>query len=295
MKGCSFANKQSVSTSPEIEIHFAEGHLLQMIYIPPGKFRMGVDYSLLDHILGNFGSFDTPSSKVSITKGYYIGKYNVSCGIFADFLNSQKNEVHINNEVYVNMDKDNRFIQYEKKDGEFLLLKDKNDTVCTVSWPGSVAFCDWLSKKTEMMFRLPTEAEWDLAVRGANNRYDYIWKDFDRRCLTYDKVPNPVNPNGLHDVIMGNWCQDYFDFYTSRAKIDPKGPFQPGLAYYNTYGNNARVKRQPWVKNTSRSDGYFAGKEGHDGFRLCLEEDSVRKMIEHPYLLPKGIHIVIKE
>jgi formylglycine-generating enzyme required for sulfatase activity len=290
MRGCNITDKQLLPR--EIEIHFAEGYVLQMIYIPPGKFRMGVDYSLLDYILGQFDSFDTPSFKVSITKGYYIDKYNVSCGIFTDFLNAHQNDGE--NEIYVNIDNDNKFRQFIKQDGEFLLLKGKDDTVCTVSWVGSVTFCKWLSKQTTMTFRLPTEAEWDLAVRGANNRYDYVWKDFDRR-LDGQIVPNPVNPNGLHDVIIGNWVQDYFDHYTSKSKVDPQGPSQPGLRYRNTYGNNVHTRRQPWVTNTSRWWGYLAKKHGHDGFRLCLEEDSVRKMIEHQELLPQGIHIVVKE
>lgn len=50
----------------------------------------------------------------------------------------------------------------------------ENFPVTNVSWRDAVAFCEWMSKKTGLPVRLPTEAEWELAARGREG-YKYPW------------------------------------------------------------------------------------------------------------------------
>jgi formylglycine-generating enzyme required for sulfatase activity len=48
--------------------------------------------------------------------------------------------------------------------------------VTNVTWRDAADYCEWLSKKLGATVRLPSEAEWELAARGANNA-QYPWGD----------------------------------------------------------------------------------------------------------------------
>ena len=108
-----------------------------------------------------------------------------------------------------------------------------------VTWHDAVAYCKWLSNQTPMAFRLPTEAEWELACRGGIEAAQYPWGDeaIDRSRCNY-ALPRPLpvacyppNAFGLFDMV-GNvqqWCADYHaeDAYQTQPAIDPSGPTEP--------------------------------------------------------------------
>jgi len=47
--------------------------------------------------------------------------------------------------------------------------------VVGVSWQDAVKYCEWLSQQGPLKYRLPAEAEWELAARGGNNTIKYSW------------------------------------------------------------------------------------------------------------------------
>ena len=118
---------------------------------------------------------------------------------------------------------------------------DDHPVVC-VSWRDAVAFCNWLSEREGLAYRLPTEAQWEYAAR-AGSTTESCWGDdydgiIDRAYVpfgwrVFDKPTAPVGlftPNafGLHDVV-GNcweWCEDWFaeDYYARSPSVDPTGP-----------------------------------------------------------------------
>ncbi|MEN9424690.1 MAG: hypothetical protein RL122_2073 [Pseudomonadota bacterium] len=93
-----------------------------------------------------------------------------------------------------------------------------NRPVESVDWYESIAFCRWLSAKTDQEIRLPTEQEWEKAARGIDG-WKYPWgNEFKSEYLNAEckldgisavgLYPQGQSPYGLMDMA-GNvweWC-----------------------------------------------------------------------------------------
>ena len=114
--------------------------------------------------------------------------------------------------------------------------------VVLVRYDDALAYCAWLSETSGRIVRLPTEAEWEKAARGATEGLRYPWgNDIDpsrgnyladaaakRQRGTRPTGTYPPNAYGLYDVI-GNvweWVSDWYaaDSYGLAEERDPRGP-----------------------------------------------------------------------
>jgi sulfatase modifying factor 1 len=123
--------------------------------------------------------------------------------------------------------------------GSESMFNDPEQPVVGVNWHEAIAYCSWLSQRLGKTFRLPSEAEWERAVRGQLTGALYPWGDeppwerpypgYDLRTGGPQKVgANAPNDFGLYDMSEGvhQWCADYYDasYYRHAPEQNPPGP-----------------------------------------------------------------------
>lgn len=210
----------------------------EMIYIPAGSFFMG-------H--GDFALDERPVHEIYLDE-YWIDKYPVTNQEYAGFLNEYLDkypEKDMEISTFINLSSVDSKIFREA--GKYAVSYGyENHPVVNVTWRGADAFCRFYEK------RLPTEAEWEKAARGTDQRL-YAWGDsVDSSRANYwdsgDPFDNDTTPVGyyngqnysgfqttdspsffgVHDM-GGNvreWVSDWYlwNFYTLSPTTNPKGP-----------------------------------------------------------------------
>jgi len=210
------------------EKEFTNSIGMKFVRIAPGEFQMGQLKRLVPEVLpeieggdrgGRFdllaeGDYDEkPVHNVKITKPFFMGAFEVT------------------NKQYELFDSEHRRLR-----GKHDLSKKDDEPVIYVSWYDAQAFCQWLSDKEGLPYRLPTEAEWEYACRaGTTTNYytgDILPNEYTNKpgnsCLvktTINVGKTPANAWGLYDM-HGNveeWCYDWYGPYQEVPVTDPVG------------------------------------------------------------------------
>ncbi|KJV32041.1 formylglycine-generating enzyme family protein [Luteibacter yeojuensis] len=147
------------------------GQAPAMVVVPTGKFMMGSP----DGEAGHDGN-EAPSHEVEMGKGFAMARSAITIGQFRDFVRASG---------YVPQSQSMGSSVYDEQSGG--LRDDSSATwqddyagkagqdrlpVVNLSWNDAKAYADWLSQRTGKTYRLPSEAEFEYALRaGTTSRY----------------------------------------------------------------------------------------------------------------------------
>ncbi len=204
-----------------------------MVLIPAGKFWMGRSFFMILETMGVLARdrMDTIPANHIYLDAFYIDRYEVIQADYARFLADAGSQPPWN------------WPQGEIPDGEAQI------PIYNVNWYEATDYCRWSGK------RLPTEAEWEKAVRGGLDRARYSWGDDDIDESEFRRTPPqnsgtkynvplpavlggvprpqpggtfPPNGYGLYDMIgnVAEWVNDWFydNYYPFMPKVNPRGP-----------------------------------------------------------------------
>ena len=210
----------SLQAGEPLKLDLGDGITMDLVWIEPGEFVMGSDNGSAD---------EAPAHKVSITKGFWMGAYEVTQAQWTKISGSNPS----------GFPGDSRPVE-------------------TVSWDDCQKFLKNLTRAVAGQLpkgtraRLPTEAEWGYACRAgttttfwfgddpaqlhkygnyadASETADLEWRDMEHSDGFAGTAPVgsfPPNPWGLHDM-HGNvweWTADWYGRYLPNHFVDPEGP-----------------------------------------------------------------------
>jgi len=146
-----------------------------------------------------------------------------------------------------------------------------------VSYQDCQRFISELNAQTGEHFRLPTEAEWEYAARGANLAPEFYFAEpynelpnsptetgEDRTRPVKSRYPNTIGIFGMSGNV-AEWCSDYYGKIKGKKADNPTGPKRGDWRVVR--GNNYSYS---WSLATSRYPADERKKTSKIGFRLAL-------------------------
>ncbi|MBN2841681.1 MAG: formylglycine-generating enzyme family protein, partial [Sedimentisphaerales bacterium] len=229
------------------------------IHVPGGTFTMG-------RTTGSGDSDELPTHSVTLNS-FYMGKYEVTQAEYSQYMQQGSiwasdyglgdNYPAYSVSWYATLKYCNLRSMNESLTPVYSIngSSDPDDwgevpTSNNTTW--NAALCNWNATG----YRLPTEAEWEYAARGATNNPDYLYSGSDdiNAVAWYNdnNTPNGSKPvggkaaNGLGIYDMsGNvfeWCWDWYGSYSSSAQTNPTGP---------SSGSYRLIRGGGWADNTN--------------------------------------------
>ncbi|RMH02976.1 MAG: formylglycine-generating enzyme family protein [Nitrospirae bacterium] len=235
-----------------------------MVLIPAGPFPMGVPKGARD------GGVDERPNHVVELDAFYIDKYEVTNGRYLEFIRAtgHRPPKHPTDPT--------KNLWHDGLMPESIAPLP----VVNVDWFDAKAYCEWAGK------RLPTEAEWEKAAKGTEDRrfpwgdveptdkhlnFNQVWRG-EQTLVPVGMYEKGKSPYGVYDMA-GNvweWVADWYDptYYQKSPRRNPKGPASGTHRVLRGSGWNVET---PMVRIFTRVKSHPLNRDHATGFRCAAD------------------------
>ena len=220
----------------------------QMVVLPTGRFRMGSPASEAGRLDG-----EGPVRTVNISQRIAMGRYGVTVGEFRRFVTASGYRTEAERNTggaqgcytleFMDSDRNGWDWTPGRSWSNLDYTVEEDQPVVCVSWNDARRYIEWLNEETGGGYRLPSEAEWEYAIRaGSGSRYHF--GDDESALCRYGNVRDTTKlPDGRSWGNKVN-CSDGAVYPTAVGRYWPN-PF--GL--YDMHGNVREWVEDCWHKN----------------------------------------------
>jgi len=260
----------------------ADGIRIELRALPEGRFVMGDRHGAPD---------EWPEHVAEVGPGIWMATREITNAEYALFDPKHESGFHDNTG--------------KNNEGRGRPLNRPEQPVVRVSWEEANAFCQWLSEKSSLRVRLPTETEWEFACRaGADTAMHYGSADDD-----FSPYENFADQS-LHDQNFFFPLQTYPDrinalrHYLTPFAIDNRFadgftlPAAPGslapnaLGFYDMHGNVQEWTASPYQAYGNASEKPVSADKVARGGSWCDRPSDARASIRRPFPSWQRVHNV---
>lgn len=197
-----------------------------MVALPQASYLMG-DLSKTGR------KNEQPVREIKIDKPISISKYPVTIAEFRLFITESgyKTEAELSQGCWnLRQDMSLGWVESDYWDNTRMNQTENHPVVC-VSLNDAIAYTEWLSEKTKLRYRIPTEAEWEFSARAGSSK-KYIFGD------TAEGVCDAMNWSDDKMTIMWGGTEELMVCDDGYLFTSPVGSFPPNnFGLYDIYGN----------------------------------------------------------
>ena len=249
---------------------------VETVLIKAGKFTMGSPENEADR------QANETQHEVTLTKDFYMGKYEVTNAQYAAFLNNTGVGSDGNGSL-TGSDNKLKFIYDHaswgvvwNNDSWFPAAGKSDYPVISATWYGAMAYAEWAGGT------LPTEAQWEYACRaGTTTTYffgndpdalgDYAWYNGNAEGMTHEVGTKKPNAWGLYDMYGNVYerCLDSWD--KSDYRPDPiTDPISPNSGSDKTARGGCWNDPESKCRTAARFSNSVTGYRTYTGFRVIF-------------------------
>lgn len=247
---------------------------MNMVHVPAGEFVMGSDY---------FEKDEKPAHIVYLD-AFWIDQYEVTNGMYAKCIEANACPSPMPDDMSWTFSSSaaeeftlsgpsaSKFFEQLANDPEF-----SNQPVTHIWWDYANDYCSWAGR------RLPTEAEWEKAARGLDER-TYPWGEqvSCTKANFFSCVGAPLrvgsleagqSPYGAYDMA-GNVMEWVADWYSSAYYQNSpyENPLGPGAGLYRVIRGGSWKNQEDSARSTNRPGNLSSVPIDFIGFRCAISE-----------------------